>query len=58
MAIKWSLAMTFEERWLRIDPEPAASYQSKEIEEDIVQELVKRHQSYIDVGLANVLAQS
>lgn len=44
-------ADSFEERWLRIEPEAAsAPHRPKEIEEDIVAELVARHQVYIDIS--------
>ncbi|KAL1660379.1 DNA/pantothenate metabolism flavoprotein [Schizophyllum commune] len=36
----------FEETWLRIDPD-AANHHDKEIEEDIVRELVRRHEEWI-----------
>lgn len=37
----------FVENWLRIDPNPPASPALKEIEEDIVMELVLRHDIWI-----------
>lgn len=41
----------FYEQWVRIDPEEAsAPYHPKEIEEDIVDELVRQHQLYIDIS--------
>lgn len=49
-----SLESTFQESWLRIDiaspsPDMPAS-QIKEIEEDIVAELVRRHIAWIEAG--------
>jgi len=41
---------TFEERWLRIkipDDDPVPGFPIKEIEEDIVEELVRRHTEWI-----------
>ena len=41
---------TFEERWLRIkvpDEDPVPGFPIKEIEEDIVEELVRRHTEWI-----------
>ncbi|KAJ6582959.1 DNA/pantothenate metabolism flavoprotein [Mycena vulgaris] len=44
-------SMTFVESWLRIAPAPSpAAIQAKEIEEDIVEELVRRHEAWIDGG--------
>ncbi|TFK95303.1 DFP-domain-containing protein [Pterulicium gracile] len=41
----------FEETWLRIDPaEVRSNGQPREIEEDIVRELVRRHAGWVEVG--------
>ncbi|KAJ7697581.1 DNA/pantothenate metabolism flavoprotein [Mycena rosella] len=39
--------MTFVESWLRIAPAPSAAIHVKEIEEDIVAELLRRHEAWI-----------
>jgi phosphopantothenate-cysteine ligase len=44
--------VSFEEQWLRIkipDEDPVPGFPIKEIEEDIVDELVKRHTAWIDL---------
>jgi len=40
----------FEENWLKID---LSKDKEKEIEEDIVRELVKRHEDWVRGGVAN-----